>query len=159
MSGADVDPDALAAAYELIAGELFDDISAVLGRVDDVTVNATPDVDGVNSVFALVTHIDGMVGYWLGSLVAGHDIPRDRAAEFVATGTVAQARELVAQTRTRVADWLPVALHEGIRNPSAVGTTRRDAASSTPEFVLLHVLREIAQHVGHLQVCADVVAR
>lgn len=152
-----VGADSLASAYRLITDELFDEIAAVLGRCDDVTVNATPDVDGVNSVFALITHIDGMIGYWLGSFVAGQDIPRDRAAEFVATGTVDQARELLAQARSRVPEWVGVALDEGIRNPSATGTTRRDSASATPEFVLLHVLRELAQHVGHLQICADVV--
>lgn len=149
--------DAQTAAYERIVDELFDDIAAVLDHCDDETVNATPDVEGVNSVFALVTHIDGMIGYWLGSFVAGEEIPRDRAAEFVATGTVERARELLARTRSRVPGWASIARTEGIRNPSATGTTRPDAASSTPEFVLLHVLRELAQHTGHIQICADVV--
>ena len=129
---------------------------------DDTTINAVPEVGGaavpgVNSVFALVTHIDGMAGFWLGSVAAGQAIPRDRDAEFVATGTVAQALALLGQTRERVARWLPLVLRDGIANPAATGSTRTDVASATPEFVVLHVLRELAQHTGHLQICRDLV--
>ncbi|MFW0790955.1 DinB family protein [Gordonia sp. CPCC 205333] len=157
MAVAGFSDESLLAAYELIIDETFDCIASVLDRCDDTTVNATPDVPGVNSVFALVTHIDGVVGYWLGSFVAGETIPRERDAEFRATGTVAQARELLARARSRVPGWAAIARTEGIRNPNATGTTRPGAASSSPEFVLLHVLRELAQHAGHLQICADVV--
>ncbi|GAB20738.1 hypothetical protein GOEFS_128_00060 [Gordonia effusa NBRC 100432] len=157
MTVTDRPDDALFSAYDLIIDETFDCIAGVLDRCDDVTVNATPHVPGVNSVFALVAHIDGMIGYWFGSFVAGETIPRDRDAEFRARGTVDQARELLARARSRVPTGVAIARTEGVRNPSAAGTTRPDAAESTPEFVLLHVLRELTQHTGHLQICADVV--
>lgn len=146
------------AAFLQIADETLDTIDAVLDDCDDVTVNATPDVPGVNSVFALITHIAGALGFWGGSLLSGEDIPRDRSAEFHATGTVEQARELTARLRTDLRRWAPVAA-SGIRNPDARGTTRRDSAAATPEWVLTHMLRELTQHTGHLEICRDVVVR
>ncbi|MFT4085781.1 MAG: DUF664 domain-containing protein [Gordonia sp. (in: high G+C Gram-positive bacteria)] len=141
-----------------IADELFAGIDDVLEDCDDQTVNAKPaGAPQVNSVFALVTHIDGMLGFWGGSVVAGESIPRDRDAEFTATGTVEQARALVARSRERLPRWIRLALTEGIADRSPVGTTRSDVATATPEFVVLHMLRELAQHTGHLQICRDVV--
>lgn len=150
------------AEYLRIAAEVLDDVEAAIRDCDDATVNAVPARDGVpasavNSVFALVTHIDGMVGFWLGSVGVGVDVPRDRAAEFVATGTVAEALTLLDRTRDRVQSWMPRVLTAGIANPAAVGSTRTDISSATPQFVVLHVLRELAQHAGHLQICRDLV--
>ncbi|GAA4404917.1 hypothetical protein GCM10023147_47740 [Tsukamurella soli] len=152
-------PDPLLDAFDTVTAEVFDAIAVVLERCDDHTVNAVPDAPGVNSVFALVTHIDGMIGYWGGSFAAGEAIPRDRDAEFRARGTVEQARELLLRARTRLPGWAAAARTDGIRGRAATGTTRRDTATATPEFVLLHILRELAQHAGHLQICADLVIR
>lgn len=129
----------------------------MLDDLDDETVNATPGIPGVNSVFALVTHLDGVIADWGGNLVAGEGIPRDRAAEFTATGTVAQARDLLARMRERLERYVHLALTSGLANPAGISSTRADAASATPEFVVVHVLRELTQHTGHLQVCRDLV--
>ena len=73
-------------------------------------------------------------------------------------GTVAEARAIVARLRTDLPRWAAVAA-TGIRNPTATGTTRRNAAEATPEWVLTHMLRELTQHTGHMEICRDVVAR
>ncbi|KXP09430.1 hypothetical protein AXK57_11100 [Tsukamurella pulmonis] len=146
------------AAFLDVAAETLDTVERVLGDLDDETVNGAPPVPGVNSVFALITHVGGALGYWGGSLMAGEDIPRDRAAEFHARGTVDEARAIVARLRTDLPRWAAVAA-TGIRNPTATGTTRRNAAEATPEWVLTHMLRELTQHTGHMEICRDVVAR
>jgi hypothetical protein len=145
------------AAFLDVAAETLDTIDHVLDDLDDRIVNAAPPVPGVNSVFALVTHVGGALGYWGGSLMAGEDIPRDRAAEFHAMGTVVQARVIVEKLRTDLPRWAAVAA-TGIRNPAATGTTRRNAAEATPEWVLTHMLRELTQHAGHMEICRDLVA-
>lgn len=145
-------------AFLDVAVETLNTIDHVLGELDDTTVNAVPPVSGVNSVFALVAHVGGALGYWGGSLMAGEDIPRDRSSEFHATGTVDQARAIVAKLRDDLPRWAAVAAI-GIRNPAATGTTRRNAATATPEWVLTHMLRELTQHTGHMEICRDVVAR
>ncbi len=141
-----------------VAAETLDTITAVLDDCDDRTVNATPLPGTVNSVFALVTHLDGVIADWGGNLVAGEDIARDRAAEFTAAGTLAQARELVDRMRDRLPRYVHLALTEGIADRRAISSTRSGAASSTPEFVVAHLLRELTQHTGQLQVCRDLVA-
>ncbi|TWS19924.1 DUF664 domain-containing protein [Tsukamurella asaccharolytica] len=146
------------AAFLDVAAETLDTVESVLGDLDDTTVNTAPPVPGVNTVFALVTHVGGALGYWGGSLLAGEDIPRDRSAEFRAAGTVDEARAVVARLRTDLPRWAAIAA-TGIRNPDATGTTRRDAAAATPEWVLTHMLRELTQHTGHMEICRDVVAR
>ena len=121
--------DGQIAAFLDVAAETLDTIDRVLDDLDDTTVNAAPPVPGVNTVFALVTHVGGALGYWGGSLMAGEDIPRERSTEFRATGTVAEARAIVARLRTDVPRWAAVAA-TGIRNPGATGTTRRSSSSS-----------------------------
>lgn len=149
--------EAQIAAFLDVAAETLDTIDGVLGDLDDETVNAVPPVPGVNSVFALVTHVGGALGFWGGSLLAGEDIPRERSAEFRARGTVEQAHAIVAGLRTDLPRWAAVAA-TGVRNPSATGTTRRDAATATAEWVLTHMLRELTQHTGHMEICRDLVA-
>jgi len=149
--------EALETACLTIVAEILDDIAAALDDCDDATVNARPEVPGVNSVYALVAHLDGVVADWGGNLVAGETLARDRDAEFAAVGTVDQARDLLSRIRERLPRYVHRALTEGIAAPTAIASTRTDAADSSPEFVVLHLLRELAQHTGQLQVCRDVV--
>jgi hypothetical protein len=63
----------------------------------------------------------------------------------------------VEELRDRLPGWATVAMADGIRNRAAKGTSRKDAAFVTPEWVLDHMLREMAQHLGHLEVCRDIL--
>ena len=150
-------PEGYLSSYLAVAGEVLDGYDAALDTLDDETVNATPVPGIVNSAFVLVAHIHGMVHFWGGSLIAGEEHPRDREAEFHATGTVAEGHDLVDVVRDRLPVWAEIALTEGIRNPTAKGTSRTDAESASPEWVLEHILHELAQHLGHLEVCRDVL--
>lgn len=148
---------ALETACLRIAEETVATIAAVLDDLDDDTVNATPLPPTVNSVFVLVTHLDGVVADWGGNLVAGEHLPRDRAAEFTARGSVAHARALLDRIAERLPRYLHLALTDGIADRGAIGSTRADAASSTPEFVVVHLLRELTQHTGQMEICRDLV--
>ncbi|AHW63640.1 Hypothetical protein CGLY_05960 [Corynebacterium glyciniphilum AJ 3170] len=144
-------------AFVSVTTEILAGYDAALDTLDDDTVNRSPRPGTVNTAFGLVTHVHGMAHYWGGAFIGGEDIPRDRDAEFRASGTVADARRLVDEVRGRLPDWARIALTEGIRNREATGTSRRDIAEVTPEWVLEHILHELAQHLGHLEVCRDVV--
>lgn len=149
---------ALLDAFLGVAAELLDGVDAALDTLDDSTVNGSPVPGTVNSPFALVAHIHGMAQFWGGAFAAGEDLPpRDRDAEFEATGTVDEAHLLTAELRDRLPGWATVAVTDGIRNRSAKGTSRKDAAFVTPEWVLDHMLREMSQHLGHLEVCRDIL--
>ncbi|MGO1950078.1 MAG: mycothiol transferase [Mycobacteriaceae bacterium] len=144
-------------AFLAVAGEILDGYDTALDTLDDTTVNTTPVPGTVNSAFALVSHVRGMAYFWGGSFVAGEVIARDRDAEFRATGTVGEAHQVIGDVRRRLPGWASIALTEGIRNREAKGTSRRDMENATPEWVLDHILHELAQHLGHLEICRDVV--
>lgn len=145
------------AAYLAVAREAFAGIEGVLADLDDDTVNHSPLPGTVNTVFALMTHVHGMACYWGGSLIAGERNPRDRATEFQARGAVAEARALLADLRARLPGWVEIACTDGVRDPHASGTSRADAADVTAEWALQHLLHEIAQHLGHMEICRDLV--
>ena len=144
-------------AYLAVAAEVFDGMDAVLASLDDATINRTPVPGTVNTVFALVTHVHGMACYWGGSVIAGERNPRDRAAEFRAQGTVAEASVLVADLRTRLPGWVAAAAADGVRDPFAPGTSRTDSDQVSAAWILQHVLHECAQHLGHMEICRDLV--
>lgn len=144
-----------------VATEILDGYDAALDTLDDDTVNDSPFPGTVNSAFGLVTHVHGLSFYWCGTLIAGEEYQRDRDAEFLATGTVDEAHALVAEVRERFSGWAQMAASEGIRGSRTPtpGTTRRDVSGVSAAWALDHVLHEAAQHLGHLEVCRDMVTR
>ena len=132
--------------YAGIVTELGDDL--VAARLDGIP--------GSNSAFALVAHVAGVMAHWGRSVNRGIPVPRDRVAEFTATGTVAEALAVLDRGRTR--------LHEDARAASprdapADPAREEDGTISYPTqgAVLLHVYEELAQHLGQLEVTRDVL--
>ncbi len=135
------------AAFRAIAVELGDD-----------RINIVPALPGANPPFGIVAHCVGMTKFWLGSVVGGERIPRDRAAEFTASGTVADLEAAIDDIAGRVPAWVHIARTEGVRDRDVEGSTRAsDIADASPEWVLLHVLRELAQHLGQLELTRDMI--
>jgi hypothetical protein len=135
----------------------LDGFAASVTRLGDDLVNARlDDVPGSNSAFALVAHLTGMAARWGRTVNRGIRVPRDRDAEFTATGTVDEALALIEQTRA--------GLHENAR-AAAPGELPADperhmdgsTSTATQGAVLLHVYEELAQHLGQLEVTRDVL--
>lgn len=115
-----------------------------------------PDVEGANSVFALVTHCCGVMEHWGGEVIAGRPVNRDRATEFTATGTLAQLEDLVAAQRRRwVEDLRRFAPGEEPRGPVERHEGEPDVI--TQGFVALHVIEELFQHLGHVDLTVDLL--
>ncbi len=115
-----------------------------------------PDLEGVNSVFALITHCCGVMESWGGEVIAGRQINRDRAAEFSATGTLEQLEALVAAQRRRwVEDMRGFAPDEAPRGP--VPRYEGDPEVITQGFIALHVIEELYQHLGHVDLTVDLL--
>lgn len=115
-----------------------------------------PDLEGANSVYALVTHCCGVLEHWGGEVIAGRSITRDRASEFTATGTLDRLEALVAMQRRR---WVEdLAGYEAGEPPR--GSVRRDDDDPqviTQGFVVLHVVEELFQHLGHADLTVDLL--
>ncbi len=138
-------------------------LTKLLARADELVegggeelLSARPDVEGANSVFALITHCCGVMEHWGGEVIAGRPVNRDRAAEFTATGSLAQLEELVAAQRRRWLDDL-AAFEPGEVPRGPVERYDGDPEVITQGFVALHVVEELFQHLGHVDLTVDLV--
>lgn len=128
-----------------------------LDRFDDVTVNDRPHGPTTNSGAGLVVHACSAARYWLEHVGLGRPLARDRDDEFQARASVAELRALVASTGDRLRaltqdfDRASVPGHEW--RSSLIGGDGSDAS------LVLHVLEELYQHLGHLELTADALAR
>lgn len=134
----------------------FAGVVAVAERLGDDLINERPAHTAGSTPFALVTHMLGACEWWVGHLVVGDASTRDSDSEFVAQGTV-------AELRSQIDAWLQL-LSE--RRPALSSATALTATPSTQTplegewtvgAALLHAYEELAQHLGHLEVTADLL--
>lgn len=154
---------ALTQAFLSKSAECFAAMATILTDLGDDLANVRPDLPGANSCYAIAHHCIGVVDYWAGSFIAGQRIPRDRSTEFTATGTVDDIVERLAALQERLPAWAEIAVTEGVRDRDLAdgvrgGTTRVEVlATATGEWALLHILHDIAQHVGHMEITRDLL--
>ena len=135
----------------------FGGIGKVLDRLDDDSVNRVPPGWGTNSVAGLVVHCCELAPSWFVMPGLGRDSDRDREAEFAATATIAELRTRIAATLDELAPLVaefeagPTAIDHEFR-AFLPGSDRSDSA------LVLHVLEELFQHLGHMEVTADALA-
>jgi hypothetical protein len=134
-------------------------MAAMAAELGDDLVNFTPDLPGANSPYQLVVHCCGMIEWWTRSAMLGRPVTRDREAEFSASGTVSQMLRRVETVRAQLLrDLATVELDaplQGDPSDHYVGTP----IGATAGGVLLHVLEELAQHHGHLEITRDLAHR
>lgn len=132
----------------------YDGMRRVLDRMDDETVNQRPHGPTTNSVAALVVHCCELAPFWLDHVGFDHPTTRDREAEFVAEATVAELRDRIDDVTKRCHDLLgaldggSTATYHPLR-AFLPGGDRSDTA------LVLHVLEELFQHLGHMELTAD----
>jgi len=135
----------------------LDGMAAILVDLGDGHANERPALPGANSPYAIVNHCLGVVDYWVGHLVAGRPVKRDRPAEFTASGPVKDLIERVEAAKEQLrADVAAAEFAAPLRvDPPA------DYLASQPDGMqgaaLLHVFEELAQHHGQLEITRDVV--
>ena len=135
--------------------ETLDGLGAVADQIGDERINVVPPLPQANSGYGIVYHCTQVVLFWAGSVIGGERIPRDRAAEFTATGTVAGLHTALDDVAARLPAWIAIAATDGVRDRTAAGSR---AATATPEYLLGHLVRELAQHLGQLEITRDAVA-
>lgn len=120
-------------------------------------VNARLEVEGSNSPYAVVVHCVGVMDFWAGHKVAGRPNHRDRDAEFRAVGTLVDLEAQVAAGRQRFveavegAEWAAPCVGQDRPETHALPVGRTQGGA------LVHVLEELCQHRGQLEVTADVL--
>ena len=133
----------------------LDEMCAIVEDLGDELVNRRPPFRDTNSAYVILTHCLGVMEYWGGATVAQRPIQRDRAAEFTASGDVAGLLRRSEQARRRLREDL-VGLHA--EDPPV--NVQRDPESPVPYTeskgsVLLHILEELFQHLGQMELTRD----
>jgi hypothetical protein len=135
----------------------FDGMVTIAKRLGDGLVNQKPDLEGANSAYAIITHCIGVTDWWVGVMIAGRPVARDRDAEFVAEGTVAELEEAVAAILARFErDLAQMTPGSPIRHPERLPEAS-PARLWTQDAALIHTLEELAQHHGQLELGRDIL--
>jgi hypothetical protein len=105
----------------------------------------------------ILTHCLGLMEYWAGATVAGRSIERDRDAEFTARGDVATLCQRAEDAGKRLREDL-----SGLEPWSKPSSVRPDPAGPVPYdetkgAVLLHILEELFQHLGQMEITRDML--
>lgn len=136
----------------------LDGMVGIVTGLGDEAANRRPGPSGANSPYAILTHCLGVMEYWGGHVVAGRSITRDRDAEFVATGHVAELAERVRQARRRLAEDIAGADLYGPPRGEPKPEDQKTPMGRTAGGALLHLYEELAQHHGQMELTRDVIA-
>lgn len=132
----------------------FGQMLEAVDRLGDDLINVKPHGPTTNSVAALVVHCCELTKYWLGHVGLGKPNERDRDAEFHATATVAElharVEEAIAQAVVDI-EQLNVGV-TALDNEARLFLPNGDTSDAS---VFLHVVEEIFQHVGHMDLTVD----
>lgn len=129
----------------------------VADRLDGPLINQRPLGPETNAVAALIIHCCGVTDFWLGHVALGEPSDRDRDAEFGRTATVDELHVLVDGTLQRVVGYLD-RLEQGLGRDEGGRQFLLDADTSDAS-VVLHVVEELYQHLGHMELAADALLR
>jgi hypothetical protein len=141
--------------YLYFADNALDGMCRIAMDLGDDLANRRPAIPGANTPYGLLIHCLGVANYWAGGLVAGRHIERDRDAEFLATGPVAQLGPLVEQAKAQLADDVAGAVPEAPLRRQPDAEYQGPLQPLTQGSVLLHVLEELCQHHGQLEIIRD----
>jgi Protein of unknown function (DUF664) len=149
-----------AASIATLLERLSHDMLAQLDGILERDLNRTLALPETNSLYALATHTLGAGEYWTLVMAGGRDIPRDRPAEFRATGAyadlVARCERWLADLRD-VLDQLPAAELDRVVDIAEVHRRPWMGDPFTVRDCLLHALEHTALHLGHIQLTAQLL--
>lgn len=159
-------PDATSPDERAVYADL---LSWLLTRIAEI-VEATPPglldrapYEGATSVGAIAAHVHGATVAWALGIGAGHDVNRDRAAEFASAGV--PASDLAAGLRG-LGERIEIALNslDTARLDETVTPTQALFGEGTPHAMprrrgFASAIRHCAIHLGHLEMTADLLRR
>ncbi|MEU4156442.1 DUF664 domain-containing protein [Actinoplanes sp. NPDC026670] len=141
--------------YLYFVGRALDGMSGIVAGLGDDLATARPALPGANSPYALLTDCVAVADYWSGTLVAGRAVARDRDAEFTATGPVGPLLAKVRALRDRLAADVRGADLDGPLHVEPPRSFQGPDRPLTRGGALLHVLEELAQHHGQMEILRD----
>ena len=142
-------------AAERYIRHAFTQMLAVADRLGDARVNERPLGPQTNAVAALVIHCCGVTEFWLGHVGLGRASDRERESEFSATATVAELHTLVEATLTQLGEDLDRIMGGTAPDTNRAGRVFLLDGDESNGALVLHVVEELYQHLGHMELTAD----
>jgi uncharacterized damage-inducible protein DinB len=133
---------------------VFAELSELWTEAKQMVRDAAPQAltyrpgDGFNSISAIVTHLTGSQKWWVGEILAGRDMHRDRDAEFRAL----EADPAVLVRRIDEAATLVREILETVTADMVVATRLYRGQPVTVRWILMRLLAHSARHVGQIQI-------
>ncbi len=142
--------------YCWFVDEAIDGMIAIVKDLGDGLANQRLDLPGTSSPYAVLTHCLGVMEFWGGHLIAGRATDRDRAAEFQASGAVADLVSRTDAARVQLAaDARGANLGAPLQHPPLDPADLDLPLGQSQGAALLHVYEELAQHRGQMETCRD----
>jgi uncharacterized damage-inducible protein DinB len=139
---------------ELYMRHAFTQMLDVADRLGDEKVNDRPLGPETNAVAALILHACEVTEFWIGHVALGRPSHRDRESEFSRTARVAELHAMVDATMANVSEDL-ARIDDGKTHPDRTLRQFLEGGDESDGAVVLHVLEELYQHVGHMEIAAD----
>jgi hypothetical protein len=145
------------ADYLWFVDRALDALVRIVKELGDELANERPRLRDANSAYAILTHCLGVMEYWGGGTVAERAYQRDRQAEFTARGDVASLLRRAVEARRRLAE--DIAGRDWAAAPANVRGHPEDPApyDQVKGAVTLHILEELYQHLGHMEITRDLL--
>ncbi len=118
--------------------------------LSDEAANWRPLAKDTNSIYAILCHLTGAESHWIGQVIGGEAVDRDREAEFRASGHLSEImdlREKIGRTSERILS----SLSASQLGESRVLTLSTGTSTYTVRWCILRVLTHCAIHLGHIQ--------
>jgi hypothetical protein len=133
----------------------FTQMLEVAGRLGDERVNQRPLGPRTNAVAALIIHCCGVAEFWLGHVGLGRTTERDRESEFDKTATVAELHAIVDATLVQTSEDLDHIMGGTGPDTNRAGRVFLLDGDESDGSLVLHVIEELFQHLGHMEIAAD----
>ena len=137
--------------FLLFVDRALDGMLGIVEELGDDIANHNPDLPGANSPYAILYHCVALSHYWVGVLLAGREVERERDSEFTATGRVADLRESVLDLKRQLREDIQ---HVQGDQPPVSGPNQQynplpaEFQGWTQGAALIHTLEELTQHHG-----------
>jgi uncharacterized damage-inducible protein DinB len=106
-----------------------------------------------NSISVLVHHVAGSERYWIGDVVMQESSDRDREAEFRVRGV--EAGTLLSKLDASLAYARGALERLTLEDLEQTRLVQRSGRTVTVAYALLHTLEHAREHVGHIQLTAQ----
>jgi uncharacterized damage-inducible protein DinB len=142
---------------ELYMRHAFAQMLDVADRLGDTRVNDRPLGADTNAVAALVVHCCAVTEFWIGHVALGRPTSRDRESEFSTSATVADLHAMVESTLGQVVEDL-ADIDAGRVQADRTGRQFLEGGDESDGAIVVHVMEELYQHLGHMELAADALA-